>query len=286
MKIGFIGIGLMGESLALNILNKLNCELYIFDVNTDKVKLLEKEGAIGCSSALEVASKSDIIITMVPKNEHVISIHKSLYSAVREGQLYIDMSTISPDVSIKLANKIKNLGAKMIDAPVVKSKPAAVNGTLGVFVGGDKADYERALPILKCIGKDITYMGKNGNGSTMKLIHNLLVGIIQNGVNEMIVLAEESDIDINDFVNAIASGGGQNFYLDKKGRKIGNRNFETSFSFANMHKDMHLVDKFIESKNLNLPSIKHILKIFDQGMKDGLAKEDFSASFKVVEKNS
>ena len=286
MKIGFIGLGLMGESLSLNIMKKLKCDLFVFDVNSEKVKKLENDGAIGCSSSYEVAEKSDIIITMVPKNEHVIQIHKNLYKAVRKGQLYIEMSTISPSVSIELANNIKKLGAKMIDAPVVKSKPAAVNGTLGVYVGGDIEDYNRALPILKCVGKEITYLGKNGNGTTMKLIHNMLVGIIQNGVNEMLILAEKSNINIDDFVKAISSGGGQNLYLDRKGKKIYERDFTTAFSLANMHKDMHLVEDLVKSKNLNLPSVKHIVDIFDQAVNAGYKEEDFSASFKIVEANS
>lgn len=283
MKIGFIGLGMMGESLSFNIMKKLNCDLYVFDVFKDKVNLLVSQGAIGCESSFEVAEKSDVIITMVPKNEHVIQIHNDLYKAVRKNQLYIDMSTISPNVSIELAKKIKDLGAKMIDAPVVKSKPAAVNGTLGVFVGGDYEDYERALPILKCVGQEITYLGKNGTGATMKLIHNMLVGIIQNGVNEMLLLAEEFNINPDDFVKAISSGGGQNLYLDKKGKNISERNFKTAFSLENMHKDMHLVEDLVKSKNLNLPSVKHIVDIFDQAMKNGYGKEDFSASFKVVE---
>ena len=286
MKVGFIGLGLMGEVMSSNILKKLECQLYVYDLNKDKVSYLEKQGAISCASAIEVAVKSDIVITVVPKSEHVISIHNELYKAVKKNQLFIDMSTIDPEISRKLAQKLNDLGASMIDAPIVKSRPAAVDGTLGIFVGGSKTDYLRALPVLECMGKNLVYMGDNGSGLTMKLMHNMLVGAIQNGVNEMLLLSENAGINIDDFVKAISYGGGQNFYLDKKGKKIINRDFETSFSVENMNKDTHLVENLINKYNLDLPTAKHVVNIYDQAMKFGYQKEDFSATFKVVEKNS
>lgn len=286
MKIGFIGLGLMGESMSLNILTNSDSTLYVYDINIDKVNQLASDGAFPCNSAKEVAKNSEIIITMVPKNEHVIQVYNEMYDEVRTNQLYIDMSTIDPNVSIEISKKIKALGASMIDAPVVKSKPAAINRTLGIYVGGQKQDYERALPILKLMGSNIIHMGGNGTGTTMKLLHNMLVGTIQNGVNEMIYLSEKANINIDDFITAISYGGGQNFYLDGKGKKISERNFETAFSIENMHKDVHLAKDLANSFNCFLPAVDNVVNIYDKAMEKGSNKEDFSASFKVVEENA
>lgn len=286
MNIGFIGLGLMGESMSLNILKKLDCHLFVYDINPEKVEKLVQAGAIKTNSSFEVAKNSEIIITMVPKTEHVIAVHESLYKAVKPGQLYIDMSTIDPNVSKILATNLKKQKASMIDAPVVKSKSAAIDGTLGIYVGGSKEDYLRALPVLECMGKNIIHLGENGKGASMKLMHNMLVGTIQNGVNEILVLAEKANIDIEDFQKAIAYGGGQNFYLDGKGKSIHQRNFKTAFSVQHMYKDVHLAKDFIDSYHLNLPTTNHIVQIYDEAMNDGYGKEDFSASFKVVEKLS
>lgn len=286
MKIGFIGLGIMGESMSLNILKKLDCSLYVYDTDINKVNRLVLAGAISCESSKELAAQSEVIITMVPKSEHVKAVHESLYDSVKPNQLYIDMSSIDPNISKNLAKKMKSLGATMIDAPVVKSKPAAISATLGIYVGGTKEDYIRALPILKCMGNNIIHMGPNGSGATMKLMHNMLVGSIQNGVNEMLVLAEEANINIDNFIEAISYGGGQNFYLDSKGEKISKRDFETAFSVENMHKDVNLTKDLVNAYRLNLPTTNHIVEIYDEAMKAGMAKEDFSATFKIVNKNS
>jgi len=284
MKVGFIGLGLMGEPTSLNILKKFDSQEMVFDLNPKALKNITDQGVVGANSIKEVGENCDVIISMVPKNEHVLTVYKELYDTAKPGKFYIDMSTISPDVSREVANKVKSLGGRMIDAPVVKSRPAAFKGDLGIYVGGDEADYKAMKPILECIGSNVIRMGDNGAGLVMKLAHNALVSEIQNGCNELIKFAEATGgIDPLTFAKAISYGGGQNFYLDGKVKSIADRNFTTAFSVANMNKDLHLAKELADRNGLDLKGLNLTTANYEKLMDKNLGGLDFSASYLLME---
>lgn len=285
MTIGFIGLGIMGESMCLNIIKKSENIVLVYDINKAQVEKLVKEGGIGTATIKEIGEKADVIITMVPKSEHVIAVYNDLIPVVREGQILIDMSTIDPGVSVEISKQVSQKGGAMLDAPVVKSKPAAIAGTLGIYVGGDIKIYEKMKDILHMMGNNSIHMGDNGKGLVMKICHNMLVGEIQNGVNEMITLGMKCGIDIDDFIKAISYGGGQNFYLDGKGKAIKEMNFTTAFSVENMYKDVNLASDLAKSIGLNLKGVSLVNEIYQEAMDKNLGKEDFSATYKIVNKN-
>ncbi|MCX3066858.1 NAD(P)-dependent oxidoreductase [Cetobacterium somerae] len=282
MRIGFIGLGLMGEPMSSNIIKKLENEVLVFDIDSEKVKKMETLGATGATSIKEIGEKADVIISMVPKSEHVQSVYQQLLEVARANQIFIDMSTIDPKVSINLAKQIAEKGAVMLDAPVVKSVPAAEAGVLGIYVGGEQETYNSVKFILECMGNNIIHLGDNGSGLVMKLCHNTLVSQIQNGVNEMITLSQRNGIPTEDFIKAISYGGGQNFYLDGKGKAIMDNNFATAFSVENMHKDVHLTGNLLDELGLNLPGVRIVQGIYDEAINRGYGKEDFCATIKVV----
>ncbi len=282
MRIGFIGLGLMGEPMSSNIIKKLENEVLVFDIDSEKIKKMETLGAIGATSIKEIGEKADVVISMVPKSEHVQSIYQQLLEVARANQIFIDMSTIDPKVSINLAKQIAEKGAVMLDAPVVKSVPAAEAGVLGIYVGGEQETYNSVKFILECMGNNIIHLGDNGSGLVMKLCHNTLVSQIQNGVNEMITLSQRNGIPTEDFIKAISYGGGQNFYLDGKGKAIMDNNFATAFSVENMHKDVHLTGNLLDELGLNLPGVRIVQGIYDEAINRGYGKEDFCATIKVV----
>ena len=284
MKIGFIGIGLMGKPMSINIVKKSGMPVMVFDLDKEKVREVVKEGAEEANSIKEIGEKCDVIVSMVPKSEHVISVYNELLVEAKEGKIFIDMSTIDPQVSRELAKKIKEKGAEMLDAPVVKSVPAAETGTLGIYVGGCQETYKKVENILKCMGNNIIYLGSNGSGLVMKLCHNTLVSEIQNGVNEMITLAQKSGINIENFITAVSYGGAQNFYLDTKGKVIAEENFKTAFSVENMNKDVNLTSNLVKELGLTLPGVEVARNVYSEAMELGYGKEDFSATFKVVNK--
>lgn len=282
MKIGFVGLGIMGESMCENIINKHDDQVYVFDYVREKVDLLAGKGAIACDSSREVAENVDVFITMVPKSEHSRSVYQEIIPVLKAGKTCIDMSTIDPSVSVEISNMVKATGAQFIDAPVVKSKPAAIAGKLGIYVGGEESVYEAMKPILLYMGENVVRMGENGKGLVMKICHNALVAQIQNGVNETSTLAAANGIDILSFATAISYGGGQNFYLDSKKEVINKGDFTTAFSIENEHKDLGICMKLADESGVKMPGQENTKRVYDLALEAGYAKEDFSATVKVV----
>ena len=272
MKVFFIGLGIMGLPMATNVAKKY--DLVGYDV-------VKKETPFPFASGYEEAAKADVIISMVPKSEHFLSLFESLKGFLK-GKIWIDMSTISPLVNQSVAPKVEALGAELLDCPVVKSQPAAVKGELGIYAGGKKEVFEKVLPILQCMGNNVIYLGGHGLGLTMKIMHNALVGEIQNGVNEILGLARDCGMDLDDVVTALGYGGASCFYLSTKAGNIKNRSYPTAFSVENMNKDVHFAKELVESKGRDLPGLNNVVKVYERAMEKGLAKEDFSASYEVV----
>lgn len=265
-----------------NIIKKHDDTVYVYDVVPEKAALLESKGAVACGSNREVAEKADMIISMVPKSEHSRAVYQELLPVLDETKTCIDMSTIDPSVSVEISEMVKKTGAAFADAPVVKSKPAAIAGKLGIYVGGDEATYEKIRPILLYMGENVIRMGGNGKGLVMKICHNALVSQIQNGVNETSTLAAANGIDILTFAEAISYGGGQNFYLDSKKAPIAAEDWTTAFSIENMHKDVHICRNLAEECGVAMPGEENAVRVYDEAMEKGYGKEDFCATIKVV----
>lgn len=282
MKIGFIGLGIMGESMCENIVKKHNDTVFCSDINRAQVEKLSSLGAVACENNVEVAKNADVIISMVPTSDIVKGVYAEILPFIREGMICIDMSTIDPSVSVEISKAVKAKGAQFADAPVVKSKPAAIAGTLGVLVGCDKALFPVIKPILSYMGSNVIYLGENGAGLVMKICHNTLVGEIQNGVNETLNLALKFGIGVDDFTAAVAAGGAQCFYLDAQHENIKNENWNTAFSFENMNKDIHICDRLAEEIGFDMPGMENVKRVYEKGMAAGIGKEDFRASYKVV----
>ncbi|MCR5596189.1 MAG: NAD(P)-dependent oxidoreductase [Lachnospiraceae bacterium] len=282
MKIGFIGLGIMGESMCENIVKKHDDKVYAFDFVKEKVDLLASKGAVACENSKELARNCDVIISMVPKSEHSRAVYEGILDELGEGKFCIDMSTIDPSVSVEISKMVKKTGAHFIDAPVVKSKPAAIAGTLGIYVGGSKEDFEKAYPILKYMGENVVRMGDNGKGLVMKICHNALVSQIQNGVNETITLAKANGITIPAFAEAISYGGGQNFYLDGQAPKLEAEDYSTAFSIENMAKDVNICCNLAKECGVSMPGEENAARVYQTALDKGMGKEDFRATIKVV----
>lgn len=274
MKIAFIGLGIMGMPMATNVSKKY--DLIGYDV-------IKKDTPFPfASSYKECVDFADVIISMVPKNEHMLALYSEIKPYLRKGQIWIDMSTISPSTNQGVAKELDGTGIELLDCPVVKSQPAAVKGELGIYVGGNEEVYNTVKPILSCMGKNIIYMGGHGSGLQMKILHNALVGEIQNGVNEILGLAKSLGLDQNQVVEAFGYGGASCFYLDTKAKNIISNTYPTAFSVENMNKDVHFAVEMADDANKECPCLHHIVKVYEKAMNSGLAKEDFSASYKVV----
>ncbi|MBO4540836.1 MAG: NAD(P)-dependent oxidoreductase [Bacilli bacterium] len=276
MKIAFIGLGTMGLPMANNLAKEH--EVTGFDV-------FPKETSFPFAHSYQEAIQGkDVIFSMVPKNEDVLALYEELAKYAKPGQIFVDMSTIMGSVSSSVAAKMEAIGCEMLDAPVVKSQPAAVKGELGIYVGGKREIYEKVLPLLRLMGSNIIYMGDHGTGCQMKILHNALVGEIQNGVNEILGLAEALGLDLNQVVEAFGYGGAKCFYLDTKAQNIIKKEFPTAFSVENMDKDVHFANSLAKEAGKECPALQIVAKVYEKAMGKGYGKEDFSASYKAVNK--
>lgn len=282
MKIGFIGLGIMGESMSENIVKKHNDTVYVFDFVKEKVDQLTAKGAVACADSVELAKKSDVIISMVPKSEHSRSVYQGILDVLDSTKTCIDMSTIDPSVSVEISEMVKKTGAQFIDAPVVKSKPAAIAGKLGIYVGGDEETYEKMRPILLYMGENVIRMGGNGKGLVMKICHNALVTQIQNGVNETITLAQKNGISIPDYATAISYGGGQNFYLDTQYEKLAAEDYTTAFSLANAAKDVNICMNLAQECGFDMPGEANVQRVYQTAMDKGMGPDDWRSTIKIV----
>ena len=282
MKIGFIGLGIMGESMCENIVKKHDNKVYVSDINRQQVEKLASVGAIPCENNIEVAKNADLIITMVPKSEHVKAVYTELLPYIDETKICIDMSTIDPAVSVECAEMIKAKGAQFADCPVVKSKPAAIDGTLGILIGADEELVPTIKPILAYMGSNIKYMGENGRGLVMKICSNAMVAAVQNGVNETMALAQKWGLDIDDYAEAISYGSGKNFYLEVQKDNIKAENWTTAFSLENEHKDLGICTRMAEEVGFDMPGLKVCKAVYDKGMELGMGKLDFRSTYKIV----
>ncbi|MCH5189484.1 MAG: NAD(P)-dependent oxidoreductase [Oscillospiraceae bacterium] len=282
MKIGFIGLGIMGESMCENIVKKHNDKVFVSDKVRAQVEKLASFGAIPCDNNTEVAKNADVIITMVPKSEHVKEVYTEILPVIDSTKICIDMSTIDPAVSVECANMIKAKGAQFADCPVVKSKPAAIDGTLGILIGADEELVPVIKPILAYMGSNIKYMGGNGRGLVMKICSNAMVAAVQNGVNETMALAQKWGVSVDDYAEAISYGGGKNFYLELQKDNIKNENWTTAFSLENEHKDLGICCRMAEEVGFEMPGLKACKNVYDKGMEMGMGKLDFRSTYKIV----
>jgi len=282
MKIGFIGLGLMGEPMSKNLIAKSGHPVRVFDIDRTKIDELVGHGAEAADSVRDIGATCDVVFTMVSRSEHVEAVCAELLPVACPGQILADISTIAPTASAALAIRFAAAGAAMLDTPVVKSRPAAIAGTLGFYVGGDAASLERIRPLLMCMGTNVIHLGRNGAGLMMKLCHNVLVAEIQNGVNETLAVARHFGIALDDFAEAVGYGGASNFYLTSKLDTLRSQDFSAAFSVENMHKDIGYFRQMTGSAGLRLPGVDAAAAVYANAVERGQGGQDFSATINTV----
>jgi 3-hydroxyisobutyrate dehydrogenase len=283
-RLGFIGLGTMGGPMCENLLRKSGLTVHAYDIEPGALRRSVENGANAASGAAEIARLCEAVFTMLPKDEHVSTVYGELVPHMREGQIFVEMSTISPRTSISLSKEAANKGAHMLDAPVVKSRAAAVDGKLGIYVGGDPGAYEKIRPFLAYMGENIIHLGGNGAGLVMKLCHNLLVAQIQNGVNETLALAKKAGgIDAKTFAEAVSYGGGKNLYLELKAQAIASGDYTPAFAAEYMDKDIRLARQLCAENGLSLEGADLAGKMYAKALEAGFGKEDFSSLYKLFE---
>lgn len=228
MKIGFIGLGIMGKPMSRNLL-KAGFKLIVYDIDETAVKIIEKAGAKPASSPKEVAQNSDVIITMLPKasiGKSVLEDENGILAGIKENSVVIDMSSVSPVASKEFAQLVEAKKCKFLDAPVSGGEIGAVNATMAIMIGGDEAVVERVRPILEALGKSITLVGPNGSGSVAKLANQIMVNLNIAAVAEALVLATKAGADPKKVFEAVRGGFAGSAVLEEKAPMMYSRNFK------------------------------------------------------------
>ncbi|MGF6953541.1 2-hydroxy-3-oxopropionate reductase [Neobacillus sp. B4I6] len=285
-KVGFIGLGIMGKPMALNLI-KAGFTLTVNDLNQDAVHQVVEAGAVAAHSAKEVAENSDVIITMLPASKHVEEVvlsENGILAGAKAGSVIIDMSSITPEVSRELAAAAAKKGVGMLDAPVSGGEPKAIDGTLAIMVGGKEDVFESVLPVLYGMGKDVILVGDHGCGVTAKLANQIIVNLNIAAMSEALVLAAKAGIDIEKMYQAIRGGLAGSAVLDAKVPLILDRNFVAGGSIAINMKDITNVMDTAHEIGVPLPLSSQLLEIFHALKVDGKIKDDHGSIVRYYEK--
>ncbi len=263
-KVGFIGLGIMGKPMAKNLI-KAGFTLVVHNRSRMAVDELVKLGATAAGSPREVASSVDTIITMLPNSPDVESVAlgaKGIKEGAATGQLFLDMSTINPIVSQKIAGELEPLGVAMVDAPVSGGEKGAIEGTLSIMVGGRSQDFERALPIFNVLGKTITHMGPLGAGGFTKLANQIIVAINLTAIGEALVFGAKAGVDPQKMIRALAGGLAGSKCLDQKSEKILTGDFAPGFKIDLHFKDLNLIHEAARSVGVPIPTAAFVEQLF------------------------
>jgi 3-hydroxyisobutyrate dehydrogenase len=286
-KIGFIGLGVMGKKMALNIL-KAGYELTVYDVVEKNVKDMVTAGASSATSAADLASKSEIVFTSLPNSaivEAVVLGENGILSGCNEGTIIADLSSITPKSIRKIHKICSEKKVEVVDAPVSGGAAGAEKGTLTIMIGGSADVVEKITPVLSSIGKKINHVGEIGAGDTVKAVNNLLLGANMVAVAEALVLGKKAGLDADTMYDIISKSSGGSYALTAKYENyIAKGNFEPGFMIDLQYKDLQLA--IDTAKDLKVPLIVGNMaqQMFETARAEGLGREDIAAVIKVFEK--
>ncbi len=263
-RVGFIGLGIMGKPMAKNLI-KSGFALVVHNRSREAVDELVRHGASAAASPRETAGAADLIITMLPNSPDVELVAlgpNGIKEGARRGQLFIDMSTINPVVSGKIAKELESAGVAMVDAPVSGGEKGAIDAGLSIMAGGEPRDFERALPIFNALGKTITHMGPLGAGGFTKLANQIIVAINLAAIGEALVFGAKAGVDPQKMIRALAGGLAGSKCLDQKSEKILNGDFAPGFKIDLHFKDLNLVHDAAQSVGVPVPAAAFVEQLF------------------------
>ncbi len=284
-RVGFIGLGIMGRGMARNIL-KAGFPLRVWNRTASRMDELAAEGAGPASSPGDLAFHSDIIITCVSDTadvEQVLLGEGGVIHGARPGSLVIDMSTISPRATQRIAAQLAERHIHMLDAPVSGGSEGAARGTLSIMVGGDVTQFERALPVFQAMGKTITHLGPVGAGQTTKLVNQILVVGHALAMSEALLFAQAGGVDLRKALEAVSGGAAGSWMLSNRGPQILARDWRPGFTIDLQQKDLRLVLQEADRLGVPLPGTALIHQLYRTLQARGLGHEGNHALIKALE---
>ena len=286
-KIGFIGLGIMGGPMAIN-LQAAGYSLHICDHDQNALEKLAEQGAVVIQSGQEVAKNADIVILMLPDTPHVETVlfgYEGVSSGLSCEKLVIDMSSISPSATIDFAKRINDLGCDYLDAPVSGGALKAITGELSIMVGGPRSAFDRANDVFNIMGGTVTLIGeRNGDGQVCKVANQILVGTMISGVAEALLFASKSGASPEMVRTALLGGAAQSIILENHGQRMIDRNFDPSFRADLQCKDLGLAVEACKEVGLYLPGATASWQLFNACIAGGDGSNDAISVLKTLEK--
>ena len=285
MKVGFLGLGIMGRPMALNTL-KAGHEVVVWARRAESMLPLAEAGARIATSPAEVARQVDVVISMVadaPDVEQVMLGESGVASGAQAGLVAVDMSTIAPAAAKDIAAKMKARGIEFVDAPVSGGEVGAIAGTLSIMAGGSEAAFARAKPAFECMGKNIVHIGDSGAGQVAKACNQIMTGMGVMAVAEALCFASKAGANPAKVREALLGGFAYSKILENHGQRMIDRNFKPGFKSWMHQKDLNIVMQSAHELGLMLPGSAMTAQMFNAMVGSGLGEEDSIAVLKLLE---
>ena len=288
MNIGFVGLGIMGRPMALNLLNAGH-SVWVHARRPAMMTPLSDAGATACNTSTEVATKADIIFICVSDThdvEHVILGNEGLLNGINKNSIIVDMSTISPSATRALATTLSKSKVHMLDAPVSGGEQGAIDGVLSIMVGGDEDIFNRVLPLFQVMGKNIVHIGSNGAGQVTKACNQVLIGQTIAAIGEAFILASASGVDPAKVREALLGGFAGSRALESHGQRMLDRNFKPGFKASLHHKDMRIVMEAAHELGVALPGAAMVTQYLNAVIGNGNGENDSISILELQEELS
>jgi 2-hydroxy-3-oxopropionate reductase len=288
INIGFIGPGIMGGPMALNLM-KGGHKLWVYARRPEATQALVKAGATACATAMEVATHADVIFLIVsdtPDVDSVIFGETGISKQARSGSVIVDMSTISPTATKVFAERLAKQGVDMLDAPVSGGETGAINATLSIMVGGKTKVFERVKPLFELMGKNIVLVGGNGAGQVAKACNQIVVAVTIEAVAEALTFARKNGADAAKVREALMGGFAGSKVMEVHGKRMLDNEFKPGFKVGLHQKDMRIVMETAHQLGVALPAAALVTQHLNALMGTGDKDLDSAAVVKVVERMS
>ncbi|SFS89825.1 NAD(P)-dependent oxidoreductase [Marininema halotolerans] len=285
LRVGFIGLGIMGQSMARNLL-QAGFSVTVWNRTESKMKVVQDWGATPAASPQAVARKSDVVITIVgdtPDVEAVITGDEGVLAGAKPGLILVDMSTISPDATRQLAEQASAQGVKMLDAPVSGGDIGAREGTLSIMVGGEKDVLEKVRPLFEAMGKNIVHCGPNGAGQTVKACNQIMCGLNLLGMVEALSFAKKAGVDLEKMIQVTTQGAAGSWALANLGPRVVKGDLDPGFSVRFQQKDLRIVLQEAEQLELPLLGTAAVNQLLRSVQAQGGSEDGTHALIRVME---
>lgn len=281
-KIGFLGLGVMGLPMALNVLNKSGCPVIGFDVAQKPKDAFQKAGGAVTDDPVEIYKNCDVIMQMLPTHATIINSIEQAIKYGKPGNIILDLDSTAPEILLDLYPKVEAAGMNLLDSPVSGGNPMAIAGTLAIMTGGKKEIFDEAKPLLECMGHPV-YTGGPASGSITKLVNNMIAGAYLVAMAEGYAFAAKAGIDLQTTFDATRCGFAGGPLYDNKIPKLIKRDYEPGARIAVHQKDIHNAKHYAHKLGVDLPMTDVVLHVMDWMEDNGYVNEDQIAMVKYYE---